>query len=382
MFSPSSAQSTAIQRVYRGHLGRRHFLEVLCARDLAIHRSMYNAMATKIQKVMRGFLSRKFAQDVYKRRAYIATVDERGAELTRAAEANLEQQLLAADEAAMQARSTQFDTLTSNIHHLVGTHAIPSVFQSRLGPEYDATAFDIPMEEHIRDAFHNRQTTLRRMRKQIYTKPAPLQQAQSQSQSAAASISHAQPVRALPAATAISPSPPTYTAPAVRGSSASNRQSRPSSGARLAPLHVVPAPPQSPPHLRSTSSTSAVSTISSNSSALLSSFPNKPADSPLSATQKLPALRGAHASHAGTPSGRTLNAADLYQSKIGGINSPDLEEEKQQLPLALALGGHVSTTPTGRGAKVQSDLAATRPRASPQRKWAQPTKATLQRTEG
>jgi hypothetical protein len=44
---------------------------------------------------------------------------------------------------------------TENLHHLVSTYSTPGVFKSVLGEQFDATAFEIPLEQHIKDSFKN-----------------------------------------------------------------------------------------------------------------------------------------------------------------------------------------------------------------------------------
>lgn len=368
-----SSQATHIQRLFRGHLGRSRFLAALHEREYAIQLSLYSAMAVKIQKVMRGYLSRKFAQDVYARRAWIARVAERGTQLEQAADDNLERQLIESDAAATQARAEKFETLTSNIHHLVGTRAIPSVFQSRLGPEYDATAFDIPMEAHIREAFQNRQAQLRKMRHQIFHPASTTQPQQQLPSSQSIQQQQQQPARY---SSLTAPSPPLSSSPSsVRSSSAGSRASRPTSAGRLAPLPVGAA---------SAAAAATASLAQTQARGAVTANPARSLDSPsgVHLTQKLPQLRASQAHQ----SGRTVNAADLHASKISGLRSPDLEEEKQQIPLALAMGGHVSTsntpTPAGRIMKPTENFAQTRQNlASPNRKWAQPSKPQIQKTE-
>lgn len=375
VFVALSSNATSIQRIFRGYRGRVRFLLALKQREEAAQRSLFESMATRIQKVVRGVLSRKFVQNVYARRAYIGAVAQRGSELARESEEHLERQLLASSESAIQRRAAQFETLTSNIHHLVGTKAIPSVFKSKLGPQYDASAFDIPMEEHIKEAFQNRQTTLRKMRTKIFQTNKSTQQQQQPASQLTASSSSSSP-SAISSAAVVSASP-AVSAPL---SVSSSRSSRPISATRLAPLHTASSSSPSmidvSPVVRPVSSTSSLSS-------------QQPMAQPTQ-TQKLPSLRNVPST---TPSGRTLNATQLYNSKIHAA-SPDVEEEKQQVPLALALGGHVSTTPTG--SRKSLGLSATRPIApqpsaasaasassvatppDSKRKWSQPTKPNIQ----
>jgi hypothetical protein len=41
------------------------------------------------------------------------------------------------------------------LHHLLSTAVTPSVFKSVLGQDFEATAYEIPIEQHIKDSFKN-----------------------------------------------------------------------------------------------------------------------------------------------------------------------------------------------------------------------------------
>jgi len=165
-----SACALRIQTQYRGFKGRQRFMQELAGRELAAQKSYFDAQAVMIQKYVRGFLSRKYAQDIYARRSYIQTVARTGDTLLEASDAAQLSQLAALAAKSEEDRGRAFESLTRNMHHLLSTRAIPSVFQAPLatgvgaGEAVQVTAFDIPMEEHIKEAFRNRQTTLRKLR--------------------------------------------------------------------------------------------------------------------------------------------------------------------------------------------------------------------------
>ena len=327
-------------------------------------------MAIKIQKLIRGYLSRKFTQDVYARRDYIRIVDQRGDALDRAADDELERQIIRNSEETLQARAEKFEHLTSNIHHLVGTRAIPSIFQSRLGPEYDTTAFDIPMEHHIREAFQNRQTQLRKMRQQIFhttnTNSTPaIELPRSQNTSSTPVKSSSPSHHHVP----VSPSPPLASPSSLRSSSSNGRVSRPSSSTRLAPIQATNSHITARPLTGESTALSTFNTVASSSSLSSSALPLPP----LAATVAI----------------RSAGRAPLNSKTNAPSKAYESEEEKQQVPLALALGGH-SSTPIS-AASNHKDFAQTMnrttiqpspPITSPTRKWEKPIKPTAQRING
>ena len=101
----------------------------------------------------RGYYCRKYNLDYYARKRWLqqtvanaqnvrADLDQKYREFAAAKQQQDEQE--AADE---------FEHMTENLHHLLSTKTNPSVFQSPFGPEFQATAFDIPIEQHIKDSF-------------------------------------------------------------------------------------------------------------------------------------------------------------------------------------------------------------------------------------
>jgi hypothetical protein len=85
--------AVVIQRVFRGHLGRKRFGEY--HREKAkVERAVYfNAAATGIQRYWRGFLTRKFTCDFYSRKAWIQQVLKVSEELKKEMEEMHQQQL-------------------------------------------------------------------------------------------------------------------------------------------------------------------------------------------------------------------------------------------------------------------------------------------------
>jgi hypothetical protein len=112
--------------------------------------------ATVIQKLWRGHMSRKTKEDYHKRAEWVNTTRMRAEALRQEMNAAMERQASREQEKKELNASKKFDALAENLHHLISTKAIPGVFNSRFGEMYQITAFDIPMDDHIRDAFKNR----------------------------------------------------------------------------------------------------------------------------------------------------------------------------------------------------------------------------------
>ena len=356
-----------IQKSYRGYCGRRRFLLAHRSREESAAKSFFDAQAIRIQKYVRGWISRKYTQDIYARRSYISNVASVGDALLIASDRAESEQILYLASNGEAKRNAQFDSLVSNAHHLLGTKSIPGVFVNPLSG-VAATAFDIDMENHIQEAFRNRQAQLRKLRTNVFVPTSATQQQQQQQQQqavvisappaavAAASVSlfSASNARADSSLSSIDHHPTAIYSPssAVRGSSsssgASSRASRPTSGGRLAPLPsqqqqqqqstAVPASSSSSSSAllaqtqvrggrstatgaaSSSSSSSSVNLSNASSTSSLHASTTRPQASPNS-QNKLPTIRSQQqqqqsSSAAGTPSGRTLDAAQLYASKI------------------------------------------------------------------
>lgn len=122
---------------------------------LARTRSYHDACATVVQRWFRGYHSRKHKQDYYARKKWVRHISEK-AELIQQELARFEEDAYHVERAAQEAKDAeQFEAATENLHHLISTHVTPGVFKSVLGEQYDATAYEIPLEQHLKDSFRN-----------------------------------------------------------------------------------------------------------------------------------------------------------------------------------------------------------------------------------
>jgi len=148
--------ATEIIRTWHGYKGREYVHWVRHQRLTDAERAYYDQMATQIQKVWRGTLSRQNKQDYYQRKKYIERVTVQSQKLLATNEVNqakLDQYL---QEQAEEQKGKEFVGITEDLHHLVGTKQIPSVFNSSYGEEFSTTAYGIPLESHIRENASNK----------------------------------------------------------------------------------------------------------------------------------------------------------------------------------------------------------------------------------
>jgi hypothetical protein len=92
-FRRCSYYARELQRVYRGHLGRRATRTVLEARIAGRTAAVRHACARVIQACFRGFSSRKYRHDFYARKAYIAEIAAKGEALRVQLAAQLDEQI-------------------------------------------------------------------------------------------------------------------------------------------------------------------------------------------------------------------------------------------------------------------------------------------------
>lgn len=148
--------ATKIKRTWRGYKGREraHWIKHQSLTDA--ERAYYDQMATQIQKVWRGALSRQKKQDFYQRKQYVKHVTSQSEKLVAANEINQAKLKQYLQEQAEEQKGKEFVGVTQDLHHLVGTEHIPSVFNSRYGAEFSTTAYGIPLESHIRENASNK----------------------------------------------------------------------------------------------------------------------------------------------------------------------------------------------------------------------------------
>lgn len=155
-------QATEIERVWRGYVGRNITHVRSKIRKTHLEKKFFDAMATVIQKIYRGYRSRKDKQDFYGRKDYVATVTKKSAVLNQHITRNIANLNDWLEDKRVVEEAKEFTELTENLHHLLGTRNRPGVFRSAIGPEFHTTAYGVPLEDHIVEAFENRQEAQRR----------------------------------------------------------------------------------------------------------------------------------------------------------------------------------------------------------------------------
>ena len=145
------AWALIIARCSRGFLHRQRARLELRQRSLQWQRLVFDACASVVQKHFRAFNSRKHRHDFYARKAYLASVVQKGEEAVRFAAEQLQQETekrrLAEDEKAR----AQVDYLACKLHHLRSTETVPSIYASPYHEGFHPTAFGVPVEQRLRE---------------------------------------------------------------------------------------------------------------------------------------------------------------------------------------------------------------------------------------
>ena len=112
---------SVIKRVYRGYRTRKSFWK-LTSQALALQRRLFfSSLALSIQRIYRGFYSRK------KDLKYIEGKNQRRLEKMN----KYKQDLVSEDQKRQEDYARmEFYKLSTNLHHLTSTNAIPGVYKS------------------------------------------------------------------------------------------------------------------------------------------------------------------------------------------------------------------------------------------------------------
>ena len=140
----------SIQRVYRGHLARERCKKVREVANSEIRMGFFHYQAHIIQKSFRGYYSRRYYHDFFARKAYINSIMNKSEALKRQLQEHREKlEKIQAAQRENDARE-EFEKVTENLHHLLSTSAQAGIYNSPYLQGNVPTAFNIPVEDHLR----------------------------------------------------------------------------------------------------------------------------------------------------------------------------------------------------------------------------------------
>lgn len=147
-----SRDALFIERCTRGHLGRQRARRLRIERDTRWQLALFNSMATTVQKRFRAYHTRKYRHNFYARKAYVASVVQRGEAVRYELQRNMDEQVRdRLEQQETQARE-RVNTLSMRLHHLRSTATCTGIYNSAYHVGHHPTAFGVPVEEHLRTA--------------------------------------------------------------------------------------------------------------------------------------------------------------------------------------------------------------------------------------
>uniref|UniRef100_A0A0G4G4T7 Uncharacterized protein n=1 Tax=Chromera velia CCMP2878 TaxID=1169474 RepID=A0A0G4G4T7_9ALVE len=143
-----------IQRNFRKYRDRCRTNFLFHEREKQGLGEFFDACAAVIQKYYRGYWSRKYLQSFYGRKRFVGKLEQESEMVKTALREHEQRQQAEEQRKKEQERRKAFDSLTSQLHHLVSTRHIPGIFN----PPYAdiPKAYDKPIEQHLRDSFKPR----------------------------------------------------------------------------------------------------------------------------------------------------------------------------------------------------------------------------------
>jgi hypothetical protein len=144
-------QAITVERVYRGHLGRNLYEDEQVLRDARTRRAFWNSNAALVQKIWRGFFSRKHVHNFYLRKAYLDSVALTGQQRREELNEHMERLMDIETQRVQQERLEKFERVVGSLHHMLSTGCCAGVYNSPYEQLAPATAFGLPIEEHLRN---------------------------------------------------------------------------------------------------------------------------------------------------------------------------------------------------------------------------------------
>lgn len=158
-----------IQTILRGFLQRKSYKKMLAEVCHRKRMEYFNKAATTIQKMWRGYYIRKYACDFggyYKRKEYLKNLESKNEEMRIFLDNHVQRQLQLQKEEAFTEYHNQVVSTSKNLHHLISTKKVPSIFNSPYST-VPATLAGQDVEDVIRSNTH---TLLQQRKEDLKTK--------------------------------------------------------------------------------------------------------------------------------------------------------------------------------------------------------------------
>lgn len=140
----------AMQRVYRGYVGRRRFLDIVHAKQLERQRAVFDHFATVVQRHFRGFYSRKWRSDFFCQKRYLQQVEARSQAVREDARQAYEHQVAEVADREDAERRAKFEATAGQLHHLLSTAVRSGVLRPAMAATGLTTVFGTNVEDDLR----------------------------------------------------------------------------------------------------------------------------------------------------------------------------------------------------------------------------------------
>eukprot|EP00057_Strongylocentrotus_purpuratus_P024578 XP_011679052.1 PREDICTED: spermatogenesis-associated protein 17 isoform X1 [Strongylocentrotus purpuratus] len=133
--------ATILQKVWRGHLGRRVYREMIKQLMLVMRMKYYNRMATLIQKIWKGYYTRKYVANYFSRKRYLEGLIVKNEIIRKELEEyKVQQDEEKAQKLQAEIKEKVFEEARKN-HYLLSTEVVPGVYNSPFKPYPDEMEF-------------------------------------------------------------------------------------------------------------------------------------------------------------------------------------------------------------------------------------------------
>jgi hypothetical protein len=144
-----------IQRVFRGHIGRRLAADARGDRNEKRLASFFTYFVMQLQRCFRGYYSRKYRSNHADRKKFIGDLEETGRKVREMMFNYSVEQAAREEQEAREKAGKDFEKYASNLHHLVSTKQIRGVFNPPEEYMETPTWRNAPVEDHVRNTIRD-----------------------------------------------------------------------------------------------------------------------------------------------------------------------------------------------------------------------------------
>lgn len=145
-----SGAATEIERVFRGHIGRKKMRDARTSKAERRTQSLFKCFVIQIQRCFRGYYSRRYRANHADRKAFIKNLQETGQKVRDMMYKYSMEQAMREESEELERRERDFKKYAANLHHLVSTQQIRGIFNPPQEYLDVPTWKNVPVEDHVR----------------------------------------------------------------------------------------------------------------------------------------------------------------------------------------------------------------------------------------